>query len=109
MIVSLKQTNAALNWGRRRMLKPLSPLKHPRLSGTPILTVNYCSSKPTLPLGYFVERFWEISYSPPHGKERIIPSSTIELVPERGKQLRPCRGVKPSYALPSCVKRFLHL
>jgi len=42
--------------------------------------VNYCSSTPALPLGSFVERFWQISDSAPHGKERIIPSGTIELV-----------------------------
>ncbi|HYY30907.1 MAG TPA: DUF6597 domain-containing transcriptional factor [Chthoniobacterales bacterium] len=42
--------------------------------------MSYCSTTPTLPLGYFVERFWQICDSPPHPKERIIPSGTIELV-----------------------------
>ena len=29
-------------------------------------------------------------------------------LPEREKQLKPCRGVMPCYALPSCAKGFLH-
>jgi hypothetical protein len=43
------------------------------------MTVNY-SGTPSLPLRCFVGRFWQVSDSPPHGKERIIPSGTIELV-----------------------------
>jgi AraC-like DNA-binding protein len=85
-----------------RIRKPLSRLKHPKLSGTLILTVNYCSSRPTLPLGYFVERFWEISDSPPHGKERIIPSGTLELVINLHEN--EFRIYDPKQ--PACCKRF---
>jgi AraC-like DNA-binding protein len=64
--------------------------------------VNYCSTRPTLPLGYFVERFWQISDSPPHGKERIIPSGTIELVINLHEN--EFRIYDPKQ--PTCCKRF---
>jgi AraC-like DNA-binding protein len=42
--------------------------------------VHYVSHSPAGPLGNFVERFWQISDVPPHFKERIVPSGTLELV-----------------------------
>lgn len=42
--------------------------------------VNYICSDPIRPLGDFVERLWLLSDAPPHSKERIVPSGTIELV-----------------------------
>jgi AraC-like DNA-binding protein len=42
--------------------------------------VHYVSSAPAGPLGDFVKRFWQISDVPPHLKERIVPSGTVELV-----------------------------
>jgi AraC-like DNA-binding protein len=40
----------------------------------------YCSYTPAPPLGDFVDRFWLCSDAPPHRRERILPSGTIELV-----------------------------
>ena len=40
----------------------------------------YHSYTPPKPLGDFVERFWLCSDAPPHSRERILPSGTIELV-----------------------------
>lgn len=40
----------------------------------------YRSYAPAPPLGHFVERFWLCSDAPPHQRERILPSGTIELV-----------------------------
>jgi len=42
--------------------------------------VRYLVSTPDQPLGNFIERFWFFSDAPPHLKERIVPSGTIELV-----------------------------
>lgn len=42
--------------------------------------MRYYSACPARPLGDFVERFWQISDVPPHSKERIVPSGTLELV-----------------------------
>jgi AraC-like DNA-binding protein len=44
------------------------------------LFVHYFSHSPTGHLGAFVERFWQINNMPPHFKERIVPSGTLELV-----------------------------
>lgn len=40
----------------------------------------YRSYTPQQPLGDFVERLWLCSDAPPHSRERILPSGTIELV-----------------------------
>lgn len=40
----------------------------------------YRSYTPPKPLGDFVERFWLCSDAPPHSRERILPSGTIEMV-----------------------------
>lgn len=40
----------------------------------------YRSHTPPPPLGDFIERFWICSDAPPHRRERILPSGTIELV-----------------------------
>lgn len=40
----------------------------------------YRSYTPAPPLGDFVDRFWLCSDAPPHSRERILPSGTIELV-----------------------------
>lgn len=40
----------------------------------------YQSHTPALPLGAWVERIWFCSDAPPHRRERILPSGTIELV-----------------------------
>ena len=40
----------------------------------------YRSYTPAPPLGDFVDRFWLCSDAPPHRRERILPSGTIELV-----------------------------
>jgi hypothetical protein len=40
----------------------------------------YRSYTPGPPLGDFIERFWLCSGAPPHRRERILPSGTIELV-----------------------------
>jgi len=42
--------------------------------------MDYISKSPAPPLADFVERFWQINDSPPHQRERILPSGTIELV-----------------------------
>jgi AraC-like DNA-binding protein len=42
--------------------------------------VHYRSYTPPRPLGDFVERLWLCSDAPPHSRERILPSGTIELV-----------------------------
>src|SRR5579859_6863220 len=42
--------------------------------------MDYISKSPGPPLADFVERFWQINDSPPHQRERIVPSGTIELV-----------------------------
>jgi len=44
------------------------------------LMVEYFSKSPGKPIGDFVERFWQISDSPLHRQERIVPSGTLELV-----------------------------
>src|SRR5687768_6982750 len=44
------------------------------------LTMFYRSYVPAPPLGDFVDRFWLCSDTPPHRRERILPSGTIELV-----------------------------
>ena len=38
------------------------------------------SHSPTPPLDAFVERLWFCSDAPPHARERIVPSGTVELV-----------------------------
>ncbi len=40
----------------------------------------YHSYTPAPPLGDFIKRFWLCSDAPPHSRERILPSGTIELV-----------------------------
>src|SRR5687767_12895452 len=40
----------------------------------------YRSYSPARPLGDFIERLWFCSDAPPHPRERILPSGTIELV-----------------------------
>lgn len=40
----------------------------------------YHSHAPGPPLSEFIERFWLCSDAPPHARERILPSGTIELV-----------------------------
>ena len=42
--------------------------------------MEYLSKIPGKPIGDFVERFWQISDSPSHCQERIVPSGTLELV-----------------------------
>lgn len=42
--------------------------------------MRYHSYAPVPPLGDFIERFWLCSDAPPHPRERILPSGTIELV-----------------------------
>jgi AraC-like DNA-binding protein len=42
--------------------------------------MEYLSKSPGKPIGDFVERFWQISDSPSHRQERIVPSGTLELV-----------------------------
>ncbi len=42
--------------------------------------MEYLSKSPGKPTGDFVERFWQISDSPSHRQERIVPSGTLELV-----------------------------
>jgi AraC-like DNA-binding protein len=40
----------------------------------------YRTHRPAPPLAGFIERFWMCSDAPPHDRERILPSGTIELV-----------------------------
>ncbi|HSK81432.1 MAG TPA: helix-turn-helix domain-containing protein [Thermoanaerobaculia bacterium] len=40
----------------------------------------YLSHAPAPPLSHFIDRFWLCSDAPPHDRERILPSGTIELV-----------------------------
>lgn len=42
--------------------------------------MSYVAYTPARPLADFVERLWLFSDAPPHGKERIVPSGTVELV-----------------------------
>jgi AraC-like DNA-binding protein len=42
--------------------------------------MQYLSHTPAPRLGAFIERFWLCSDAPPHRRERILPSGTIELV-----------------------------
>ncbi|HYG63207.1 MAG TPA: helix-turn-helix domain-containing protein [Thermoanaerobaculia bacterium] len=42
--------------------------------------MHYRSHTPAAPLSSFIERFWLCSDAPPHARERILPSGTIELV-----------------------------
>jgi len=44
------------------------------------MTMFYRSYTPAPPLSDFVDRFWLCSDAPPHRRERILPSGTIELV-----------------------------
>jgi AraC-like DNA-binding protein len=44
------------------------------------VTVLYRSYTPAPPLSDFVDRFWLCSDAPPHSRERILPTGTIELV-----------------------------
>jgi len=44
------------------------------------MTMFYRSYTPGPPLGDFIGRFWLCSDKPPHPRERILPSGTIELV-----------------------------
>jgi AraC-like DNA-binding protein len=44
------------------------------------MTMFYHSYTPGPPLGDFISRFWLCSDTPPHSRERILPSGTIELV-----------------------------
>jgi hypothetical protein len=44
------------------------------------MTMFYRSYTPGPPLGDFIGRFWLCSDQPPHPRERILPSGTIELV-----------------------------
>ena len=40
----------------------------------------YTSHAPMAPLADFVEYFWSLSDVPAHAQERVVPSSTLELV-----------------------------
>lgn len=40
----------------------------------------YQTHTPSPPLSHFIKRFWLCSDAPPHPRERILPSGTIELV-----------------------------
>jgi hypothetical protein len=42
--------------------------------------VLYLLHRPIAPLSRFVQNLWLLSDAPPHGRERIIPSGTFELV-----------------------------
>jgi AraC-like DNA-binding protein len=42
--------------------------------------VEYLSYHPGPPLDDFVENLWSLSDAPPHARERILPSGTLELV-----------------------------
>lgn len=42
--------------------------------------MHYAATSPAQPLSRFIERFWSFSDAPPHRRERIVPSGTIELV-----------------------------
>src|SRR4051794_12065512 len=44
------------------------------------MTMFYRSYTPGPPLGDFIGRFWLCSDTPPHPRERILPSGTIEMV-----------------------------
>ena len=44
------------------------------------MTMFYRSYTPAPPLRDFVDRFWLCSDTPPHSRERILPTGTIELV-----------------------------
>jgi AraC-like DNA-binding protein len=44
------------------------------------LPMRFYSACPARPLCDFVERTWQINDVPPHSKERIVPSGTLELV-----------------------------
>jgi AraC-like DNA-binding protein len=45
----------------------------------------YRSHTPAPPLSDFIDRFWLCSDAPPHDRERILPSGTIELVVNLGE------------------------
>jgi AraC-like DNA-binding protein len=64
--------------------------------------VNYVSFSPARPLGDFVERLWHFSDAPPHAKERIVPSGTVEIVINlREDELRIYDATDPG-----CCRRF---
>ena len=46
----------------------------------PIVVMHFSSRAPIRPLDTFVERLWLLTDAPPHSKERIAPSGTIDLV-----------------------------
>jgi AraC-like DNA-binding protein len=57
----------------------------------------HCSYIPSTPLSDFIEDFWVYAdYTPPHVKERILPSGTVELVINMGdNELRIYDRVRP--------------
>ena len=55
-------------------------MKRSESSGTLTVSVNYLAKIPFGPLGDFIERLWLLSDAPPHPKERIVPSGTLEFV-----------------------------
>jgi AraC-like DNA-binding protein len=42
--------------------------------------MRYVTRRPGPPLAAFVDHFWSLSDAPPHGREHVVPSGTIELV-----------------------------
>jgi AraC-like DNA-binding protein len=64
--------------------------------------MSYLAHTPARPLGDFVERLWLFSDAPPHGKERIVPSGTVELVINLHEN--EFRIYDPAHA--ECCKRF---
>jgi AraC-like DNA-binding protein len=57
---------------------------------------------PGPPLGAFIDRFWSCSDTPPHPRERILPSGTVELVINLGDD--EIRVYDPSH--PDRVRRY---
>ena len=47
-----------------------------RKAGDALEYLSYC---PGPPLDCFVENLWSLSDAPPHARERILPSGTLEL------------------------------
>lgn len=60
--------------------------------------MDYRSQAPAPPLAAFIDRLWTLADAPPHERERVLPSGTLELVVDlRDDELRvydpagPCR------------------
>jgi hypothetical protein len=43
-------------------------------------TMRFTAHTPPPPLDRYVEYFWSLADAPPHARERIVPSGTLELV-----------------------------